>query len=172
MAGIPYKFYIHKIVQAFNDVNHTLRKEQEENLAEFFDIERDENGKIQKMRAREVTVDLIDRYGYANALDFIQGACAVVVDEAEINSNVDVDVEKVHGKEKIKSHGDFEIMTSVKRGFFGGHNEIKMKLKLKSVPESEGMRILRTLYHERLMDEIKGFSKVKRETKDETEAST
>ena len=162
MAGIPWKFYVHKIVEGFNEVNHTLRQQEEENLEEFFTIERNDKGNIVKMRAREITLDLIDRHGYANAMDFIQGACSLVVDEAEIDTDVDVDIEKHPDKDKIESHKDFEIMTSVKKGFFGQHNEIKMKIKLKSMPESEGMRILRTLYHERLMDECKGFSKVRR----------
>lgn len=163
MAGIPYKHYVHKLVQGVDEANHTLRQNQEEYLADYFDIERDDNGHIVKMKAREVTLDLIDKHGYANAMDFIQSACPLVVDEAEIVSKVDVDIEKVKGVDKIESSDHFEIMTSVKKGgIFAGHDEISITLKLKSVPESEGMRILRTLYHERLMDEVKGFSKVDR----------
>ena len=64
---------------------------------------------------------------------------------------------------EIDGKDDFEIHTNVKRGLFDSHSTLEMEIFVKGINESEGMRVMRTYFHQRLQDEMNGFSKVKRD---------
>ena len=161
--GIRLDRYVTEMIQMFGRAQHELRLEEEQRLEDFFIIERGDDGHITQLKAREITLDLIDRFGYINALDIIQDATSIAIDKAYIKFNTDIDVVPTDDPE---DEDGFVIETNVKRtGLFKSHNFIEMKIWVKGHNESEGMRILRSFYHERLMDEVKGFSKVKREEK-------
>ena len=96
-------------------------------------------------------------------MDLIQEATSIAIDTARLKFETDVDIVPV----KIDGNDDFEIHTNVKRGLFKSHSTLEMEINVKGIKESEGMRVLRAHFHQRLTDELAGFSKVERTSDDE-----
>ena len=155
--------FVTKLIGMFGDAQHELRMEEERRLEEFFVVIRDADGHITELKPRDFTLDLINRKGYANTMDLIQEATSIAIDTARLKFETDVDIVPV----KIDGKDDFEIHTNVKRGLFKSHSTLEMEINVKGIKESEGMRVLRAHFHQRLTDELAGFSKVKRTSDDE-----
>ena len=150
--------FVTKLIGMFGDAQHELRKEEERRLEEFFVVSRDADGHITELKPRNFTLDLINRKGYANTMDLIQEATSIAIGTARLKFETDVDIVPV----KIDGKDDFEIHTNVKRGLFKSHSTLEMEINVKGIKESEGMRVLRAHFHQRLTDELAGFSKVER----------
>ena len=157
---------VSKLVGMFGDVQHELRREEERRLRDFFIIKR-RDGHITELKPREFTLDLINRKGYVNAMDLIQDAAPISIDKARLKFETDVDIIQV----EVDGKEDFEIHTNVKRGLFKSHSMLEIEIFVHGIKESEGMRIMRSNFHERLQNEMKGFSKVKRDSDNPPESN-
>ena len=166
--AIKLDAFVTKLVGIFGDAQHELRKEEERRLDEFFVITRGDDGHITELKPRDFTLDLIDRKGYVNAMDMIQEATSIAIDKARLKFETDLDIIQV----KIDGKDDFEIHTNVKRGLFKSHSTLEMEIFVKGIKESEGMRVLRAYFHQRLTDELAGFSKVEREPDNPPESNS
>ena len=158
--GIRLDRFTSEMVKMFSTAQHELGMQELENLNEFFEIILDDDGNITEMKAREITLNLIDREGHINAMDIIQERTSIVIDEAEIKFDVPISIVPTDDPE---DDDGFVIETVVKsKGLFKDHSSVEMKIKVKGKPESQGMRFLRMHYHQHLVDELQGFGKKER----------
>ena len=159
--GIRLDRYTAEMVKCFGTAQHSLRIQELDLLSEFFVIELDDEGYIKCMKPREISLDLIDSVGYIKTLDFISHETTLAIDEGEIEFETPVHVIPTDDPE---DDDGFVIETSVvgKSLFKQTASTIKMKIKVKGQPSSQGMRFLRAHYQQELLDELKGFSKKNR----------
>ena len=158
--GIRLDRYVAEQLKAFGEAQHQLYLQEVENLKPFFDIEMDSEGYITKMKPKEIAMNLIDRVGYLAFLDMLPERGVHIINEAEIELETDVTVVPTDDPD---DDDGFIIETSTKkRGLFKDRSYVKMKIKLKSIPESQSMRFLRTHFQQHFMDELQGFPKKER----------
>lgn len=160
--GIRLDRYTAEMVKCFGTAQHELRMQELQLMSEFFIIEVDDDGHIVKMKAREFTLDLIDRVGYMKTLDFIESETSLAIHDAKIKFDTPVHVIPTDDKD---DDDGFIIETAVvgKGLFKQTASTVEMEITVKAQPSSQGMRFLKAHYQKELLDELNGMSKKNRE---------
>ena len=159
--AIKWKDFVFENLWGVVESQRRLAKKQAgEQFESAYEV-KEEEGKPPHLKPKKVTIDVDSHTVEVTEDDMIEDGDVLLIDEAELDIETDIDLEELPEEEKTEDEF-FQLVTRATKKLFGNNTHIKMKVKMKKYPAAKGLSILRDHHAKKVRDELKGIKRHER----------
>lgn len=161
--AIKFEDFIYGIASALASVQRRIVLEQSiKTLMEDFDYE-ERDDTVPKIRPKGLDLHLKSHDAHVVEQDLIETGEILAFDAFEFDFDTDAQIVEVKDKKEEKGGFYIETTGTTQKGLFGKTGtHINIKMKMKCIPEPQGLKRLKEFFNTELRDDLKGARKHER----------